>query len=143
MDQNQPPPAPAPSAALVAECARKSAVSWLSWADEPDRLVWHAWYDDRVAPALVVLDGDSGQDLPGLARAGRAVLTLRSKDTGARLVVCPARVEVVAPDSEAWRPHVAALLAARLNLAEPATAPDDWARRCTVLRVVPVVPSPA
>ncbi len=138
------PPGPGPQSldprelALVGECARKSQVSWIAWADEPERLVWHAWLDERGGgPALVILDGDTGQRLPGLVASGQVRVTMRSRDTGGAVVTWTGHVTALEPGSPGWQAHVAALLAARLNLPEPASAAERWAECCTVLRVVP------
>ena len=118
---------------LVAESAKKSRVCWLSWDARPPRLVWHAWYDD----ALVVLSGDEGQELPGLDVAGSVEVTMRSKDTGARLVAWTGAVTVVLPEDESWEPHAAALLAVRLNLPDPAAAVVGWRTAGTIVRIAP------
>jgi hypothetical protein len=120
---------------LVAEAARKSRVCWLSWAGGPPRLVWHVWYDD----ALVVLSGDDGQVLPGLGESGTVEVTMRSKDTGGRLVTWSGSVEVVAPEDVSWDPSAAALLGVRLNVADPAAALAAWRSTGTIVRIVPSV----
>jgi hypothetical protein len=125
--------------ALVAESARKSRVCWLSWTSAGERqgprLVWHAWYDD----ALLVLSKDGEQLLSGLADAGTVEVTMRSKDTGGRLVGWTGSVEAVDPGDESWEPSAAALLAVRLNLPDPAAALAAWRSTGTVMRIVPVV----
>ena len=126
-----------PVPALVAEAARKSRVCWLSWSSGAERLgpllAWHAWYDD----AMIVLSHDDEQVFLGLADAGTAEVTMRSKDTGARLVTWTGTVEVVDPADASWEPCAAALLAVRLNLPEPAAAKESWRRDGVVLRVTP------
>jgi hypothetical protein len=121
--------------ALVAECARKSRVCWLSWAARAPRLVWHVWHDD----ALVVLSGDEGQVLPGIVKAGTVQVTMRSKDTGGRLVAWTGTVDVVDPDDGSWDASAAALLGVRLNLADPAAAREGWRSTGTIVRIHPVV----
>ena len=116
---------------LVAESAKKSRVCWLSWSGSQPRLVWHAWYDD----ALVVLSGDD-QPLPGLD--GTVQVTMRSKDTGGRLVTWTGSVEVVDPAADAWDGNAAALLAVRLNLVDPAATLASWRSDATVVRITPV-----
>lgn len=114
---------------------------WLSYSSadgaEQDRLVWHVWHDD----ALVVLSGDDGQHLAGAAGLGdedTASVTMRSKDTGGRLVTWTGRVQVVAAEDERWEGHVRALLGVRLNLADSAAATARWRETCTILRVTPL-----
>ncbi|HET6560956.1 MAG TPA: hypothetical protein VFG72_03715 [Marmoricola sp.] len=124
-------------AALVTEAARRSAVCWVGYR-HPDgvvaeRLVWHVWYDG----AVVVLAGDAGQRLEGLAAATSADVTMRSKDARTRLVTWPARVEVVDPAAEEWDAHAAALVGARLNLADPEAAVASWRTGCSVVRLNP------
>jgi hypothetical protein len=141
------PPGPEPTA-LFAECARRSAVCWLSWEQEGsagrpgtrDRLVWHAWYDG----AVLVVDGDGAQCLPGLAAASAATATMRSKDTGGRVLGCAVAVHVVAPDDPEWEAQARALLAVRLNAPDAEATLEAWRTRATVLRLVPrpaVVPA--
>lgn len=124
--------------ALVAESAKKSRVCWLSWTGADGRpsgprLVWHAWYDG----ALLVVSGDDQQVLPGLAQAGTVEVTMRSKDTGGRLLTWPGSVEVVDPDDESWDALAGALLGVRLNLQDPAATAAGWRSAATVLRIVP------
>ena len=128
---------PVPQVALVAEAARKSRVCWLSWRHPGgvvrDRLVWHLWHDD----ALVVVDGDDQQVLPGLADATEVEVTLRSKEARTALVAVPTRPEVVAPGTPAWDEHAAALLAVRLNLRDPAATRAAWAETARLVRLTP------
>lgn len=134
---------------LVAESAKKSRVCWLSWPGSPQpRLVWHAWYDD----ALLVLSGDD-QVLPGIDSVaassnrtdpdgtdpgGTVEVTMRSKDTGGRLVTWTGKVEVVDPASGSWDESAAALLGVRLNLPDPAAALAGWRESATIVRIAPV-----
>ena len=108
---------------------------WLSWDARPARLVWHVWYDD----ALVVLSGDDGQQLTGLGDSATAEVTMRSKDTGGRLVVWSGDVEVVDPEDESWDGLAAALVGVRLNLPDPAAAVEEWRARGTIVRLRPSV----
>ncbi|WP_148572702.1 hypothetical protein [Nocardioides caldifontis] len=123
--------------ALVAEAARKSRVCWLAWShpggEVRDRLVWHLWHDD----ALVVVDGDDHQELPGLADTTEVRVTLRSKEARTALVSCTAHPDVVPPGTPAWDEHASALLAVRLNLADPAATRDAWAREARLVRLTP------
>jgi len=132
-----PTPAARPTAALVAEAARKSRVCWLSYRHGDlsvrDRLVWHLWHDD----ALLVVDGDEQQRLPGLASADEATVTLRAKDARTALVTVPVRPTLVAPGTPAWDDAVAALLAVRLNLRDAAATRTAWAGSADVVRLTP------
>jgi hypothetical protein len=100
--------------------------------------VWHAWHDG----ALLVVDGDGAQRLPGLAEAGEATVSMRSRDTGGRVSSWPADVLAVPPDHPEWTAHAAALLAARLNLTDPAATLEAWRDDATVLRLVPRAEAP-
>ncbi|WP_151771399.1 hypothetical protein [Streptomyces abyssomicinicus] len=128
--------------ALVEEAAKKSALVWVR-ADGgdvpgPDRPLWHVWHDGAVC---LVGDGPGEQPLPGLADGGHAVLTLRSKDKGGRLVACRAAVTEPAAGSAAWEEAVAELKGKRLNAVDAEAMPARWARECRVLRLEPVGPA--
>ena len=130
-------PVAAPVAVLVAEAARKSRVCWLSYrhggGEVRNRLVWHVWHDE----ALVVVDGDGPQRLPGIATAEQVSVTLRAKESRAALVTVPARPEPVAPGTPAWDENVTALLAMRLNLRDAAATRTEWAASAQVVRLRP------
>lgn len=112
---------------VIEEGAKKSGVLWLG-LDRP-RLAWHTWHEG----AIYVVTGEGEQQLPGLAERDTVEVTLRSKDNGARLVVFPARVEVV--DQASAQEAVAALAKDRLNA--PTGLPERWAAEATVLRLTP------
>ncbi|WP_370147441.1 hypothetical protein [Streptacidiphilus sp. EB129] len=134
--------------ALVQEAAQKSGLLWVRVAQEQggtdqrgpasggtvsDRALWQVWHDGAV---LVVGEG-AEQPLYGLADGQSTVLTARSKDKGGRLVSWPARVEELAPGSEAWTAAVAELKAKRLNSPDHEKVAERWARESRVLRLVP------
>jgi hypothetical protein len=124
------------TAALVAELAKKTSVSWLRVPGETRaHPVWHSWKDDALC---VVSDGDE-QPLPrdGMADGDLVEVVLRSKDNGGRLVTWVGRVDVVGPDDESWTPVTDALIATRVNTRDLATAADEWAERSVVRRIVP------
>jgi hypothetical protein len=131
-------PAPDLVPALVAEAAKKSRVCWLSYeyagTAHRERLVWHVWHDD----ALVVLSGDTGQVLDGIGAVERVDVTLRSKDTGSRLLTWTGKVARVEPGTAGWDAHAAALLGVRLNLADPQGTLERWRTDATVVRISPV-----
>jgi hypothetical protein len=118
--------------ALVAELARRTGVCWLRVAGATHPM-WHVWSEG----ALCLVSGGAEQPLPDLVDGDRVEVVMRSKDTGGRLLTWVGRVSVVHPGDEAWAATTAALVDARLNLRDPATAPDDWARDSTVLRILP------
>ena len=125
--------------ALIAELGKKTGVCWLRY-DEPSgsiparaRAAWHVWYDD----ALHLVAGGDEQPLPGIAKAERVEVVMRSKENGGRLVSWVGRVSVVRPDDEAWDDVTTALVADRLNLEDLTTAKDEWARRSVVVRIDP------
>lgn len=122
--------------ALVAEAARRSALAWVRVGDAPERLVWHATHDGAVC--LVLGGGEQPLDLPTGGATVPVVVTLRSKDKGARLVSYRARVDDVRPGDEAWAPIVAALAAARLNAPDGEHAPQRWEREARIVRLAPL-----
>jgi hypothetical protein len=75
--------------------------------------------------------------LPGLADGGSAVVTVRSKDKGGRLVAWEATVVELAPRSPEWEAAVAELKGKRLNAPDGEAMPERWARECRVLRMEP------
>lgn len=123
---------------LLEEAARKSDVCWVSYGDPRARvecrLLWHVWHDG----ALVVVVGDGEQAAPGLREAGRAEVALRSRDTGGLLVRGEVVVAHLTPQDPSWPAATAALVQARLNLAEPAEAVRRWADTATVLVLRPL-----
>ena len=127
--------------ALIAELGKKTGVCWLRYdSGEPGggtspraRAAWHVWYDD----ALHLVAGGDEQPLPGIAKAERVEVVMRSKENGGRLVSWVGRVSVVRPDDEAWDDVTTALVADRLNLEDLTTAKDAWARRSVVVRIDP------
>ncbi|WP_369233444.1 hypothetical protein AB5J56_16245 [Streptomyces sp. R21] len=130
--------------ALVEEATKKSGLIWVTGngvptlraegAARPGRPLWHVWHDGA---ACVVGDGPGEQPLPGLDDGGDAVVTVRSKDKGGRLVAWPAKVVELAPDSAQWQAAVAELKGKRLNAPDGEAMPGRWARECRVLRLEP------
>jgi hypothetical protein len=118
--------------ALIAELGKKAAVCWVRHGGRPHP-VWHVWSDG----ALCLVSGGDEQPLPELADGERVEVLMRSKDTGGLLLTWVGTVSVVRPEDEAWAPSTAALVAARLNLSDPATAADRWANTSQVVRVIP------
>jgi hypothetical protein len=129
-------------AALVAELGRRTDVCWVRGGpiEEPvTQAVWHVWLgqDDPDGGALAVVSGGDEQPFPDVADGGRVEVVMRSKDTGGRLVTWVGRASVVRPEDEQWDTVTAALVAARLNLPDPASAATTWARSSVVRRIVP------
>ena len=118
---------------LVAEASRKAGLLWISVGGRRAAPAWHVWRDDRT----YVVTGPGEQPLPGLADADRCDVTVRSADSGGRIVTWRAAVSRVEPDGEEWAEVVPALVAARLNLADAAGAPRRWAGTAAVLRLDP------
>jgi hypothetical protein len=128
--------------ALVAELAKKTGVSWLTYpAPYSDRMVthaaWHVWVDVDGEAALYVVSGGTEQPLPGIEQADRVEVTLRSKENGGRLVTWVADASAVLPDDPHWEPATAALVSDRLNVPDLATAAAGWAETSRVTRLVP------
>jgi hypothetical protein len=125
------------TAALLSELGRRTDVCWVRHG-EVVQAVWHAWVDEPDGGALVVVSGGDEQPFPEVPAGGPVEVTMRSKDTGGRLLTWAGRADVVRPGDEAWPAVTSALLARRLNLLDPATAAERWARTSVVRRVVPV-----
>ena len=123
-------------AALVAELGRRTDVCWVRVgpSEQPvTQAVWHVWVDG----ALAVVSGGDEQPFPDVEDGGRVEVVMRSKDTGGRLLTWLGRACVVRPGDEQWDTTTAALVAARLNLRDPTSAADTWARSSVVRRIVP------
>jgi hypothetical protein len=131
----------ATTAALVEESAKRTGLLWVRRAglaageSPPPQPVWHLWHDGSA----YLLTGGIEQPAPdGLDAPGaRAEVTARSKDTGARLVMWPARVQVVDPGSHEWSTVVTLLRPRRLNSPDGAQAQQRWAAECRLLRLTP------
>jgi hypothetical protein len=121
--------------ALVEEAAKKSGLVWVE-----GQALWHAWVDGAVC-VVGTADGRGEQPLPpGLTDGGTAVVTVRSKDKGGRLLAFPARVTETAPGGEAWQAAVGELKGKRLNAPDAETISERWAQECRVLRLEPAGP---
>lgn len=130
--------------ALVEEATKKSGLIWVrgdgvpsthvQGHGVPSRALWHVWHEGA---ACVVGDGPGEQPLPGLIDRGAAVVTVRSKDKGGRLVAWDATVVELAPRSPEWEAAVAELKGKRLNAPDGEAMPERWARECRVLRLEP------
>jgi hypothetical protein len=112
---------------LIDEAMKKSGIVWVD-ADTPSsrpgpQAVWYVWLDR----AVYVLTGQGEQPDPGLGGAASARVSARSKETRAALVEWVGTPARVSPTDADWDQIAAALAKARLNLPEPATAPQRWA----------------
>ncbi|WP_405888615.1 hypothetical protein OG762_29105 [Streptomyces sp. NBC_01136] len=132
--------------ALVEEATKKSGLIWVRGSgapapgapgpEAPAQALWHVWHDGA---ACLVGDGPGEQPLPGLVDGGDAVVIVRSKDKGGRVVAWTAKVVELAPASPAWEAAVAELKGKRLNATDGEEMPARWARECRVLRLEPQV----
>lgn len=122
------------TAALVEELMRKSGLCWVCF---PGRArahpVWHVWRDG----AAYVVSGGSEQPLPGIESAGSVTVVVRTKDSRQRLAAWVAHAATVTPEDPDWDDVVGALVGARLNIPDLATAAQRWARECVVTRLTP------
>ncbi len=120
--------------ALIEEACRKSAMCWLAavGASRP-LLAWHIWHEG----ALFVVSGGHEQHLPAMADGELLTVTVRSKDTGTRLVSWVGTAGVVAPGTPEWDSVVPELHAKRLNPIDGEQQPARWARESTVTRITP------
>ncbi|MEU8590956.1 hypothetical protein AB0C59_28720 [Streptomyces sp. NPDC048664] len=125
-------------AALVEEATKKSGLIWVQGSGDagtgPARPLWHVWH---AGAACVLGDGPGEQPLTGLTDGGEAVVTVRSKDKGGRVVAWPATVVELAPGSPEWDAAVAELKGKRLNAGDGEEMPLRWRRECRVLRLQP------
>lgn len=120
--------------ALVDEACRKSSLLWLRPAGAARATaVWHVFTDG--APHVV--GGGREQPLPDFREGDEVEITVRSKDTGGRLVRGTATVHLIPPGSEAWDRVVPELHAKRLNPPDGENQPARWARESTVVRLEP------
>ncbi len=126
--------------ALIAELAKKTGVSWLTYErwngrayERITQAAWHVWVDD----ALYVVSGGTEQLLPALEHAERVEVTMRSKENGGRLLTWVAEASAVLPEDERWEPVTAALVSDRLNVPDLKTAADEWAKTARVTRLAP------
>lgn len=120
--------------ALVEETCRKSSLVWLRPSGESRSVAaWHVFVDGAVH----VVGGGLEQTLPDVADGDEVEVTVRSKDTGGRLVCFAARVSTVRPEDDAWDPVVTELHAKRLNPPDGEAQPQRWARESRVLRLEP------
>ncbi|WP_328632465.1 hypothetical protein [Streptomyces sp. NBC_00356] len=122
-------------AALVEEATKKSGLIWVRGDRGVERALWHVWHEGA---ACLVGDGTGEQPLPDLVDGGSAVVTVRSKDKGGRLVGWRATVVELAAGTEAYDSVVGELKGKRLNAPDAETMLDRWARECRVLRLEPV-----
>lgn len=123
----------ATEAAVVAEAMKKSGLVWLRVAGQRTQAVWHLWHEG----AAYVLHGGDEQPAPGLTQADRAAVSVRSKDSGGRLLVWTAEVSAVPPGSPEWDAVVPLLAAKRLNAGDGPAAPQRWASTSLVHRLAP------
>jgi hypothetical protein len=121
---------------LIEEATKKSDLVWLSYAGLDGQSTRPAWFVWHKGAAYLVFDG-SEQQMPGLAEADSAVVTVRSKDKGGLLVAWRAAVEPVPPGSPAWNEVTPLLVGKRLNNRDGDAAAERWARECKVARLVP------
>ena len=127
-------PTPVLDPALVEELAKRSAVLWLSPADDPraTALLWHVWHDG----ALWLVTGGAEQN-PGPAEDGASVqVVLRSKASrSGRAAQWTTRAEAVHPGDARYAPAVAALHGARQSAPDGTEQPARWARESTLYRL--------
>lgn len=123
---------PAVTSALIAELGKKTGVCWVV-VDGATCPVWFVWFDDAVH----LVSGGDEQPFPDVQDGTEAAVTMRSKDTGGRLVTWVGSLTRVRPDSAAWAPAVAALAAARISIPSLTETPRLWETTSTVWRITP------
>lgn len=118
--------------ALVEATCRKSALVWVRAPGAgPPVPVWHIVLDGAVH----VVGGGIEQPLPPVTGGEEVEVTVRSKDTGGRLLTYVAAVTRIRPEDPAWAAVVPELHAKRLNSPDGELQPERWARESTVLRL--------
>jgi hypothetical protein len=119
---------------LVEEATSKAGLIWVAPAgvDGP-HAAWHVWHDG----AAYLVTGGLEQALPGLDGADHAMVTVASKDNGARLVTWRADVSRVEPGSQHWEEVVPVLQAKRLNAQDREQQLARWASESSVFRLRP------
>jgi hypothetical protein len=125
--------------ALIDEAMKKSGLVWIDVGAGPiAQSVWYVWLDG----AAYLLTGHGEQPDAGLATASAVTVSARSKETRTLLVEWVGTPNRVPPDDPDWDEVTAALAKARLNLPDPASAPDRWAQdpSIAVYRLVPTGP---
>ena len=120
--------------ALVEEACRKSALVWLQAAGASHPVAaWHVF----TGGAVHVVGGGLEQELPPLADGDQVEVTVRSKDTGGRLLRFLATATRVLPGTAGWEAAVPDLHAKRLNPPDGEAQPARWAAESTVIRLDP------
>ena len=123
-----------PGLALVEEACRRSGLLWVAVGDGRGVPAWHAWCDG----AAYVVHGGGEQPLADLVPgASRALVTVRSKDTGSRLVTWVAAVRDEEPGTAAYDAAVAVLATARLNARDLDGQARRWREGSRVTRLEP------
>jgi hypothetical protein len=125
--------------ALIDEAMKKSGLVWLDVGSGPiAQAAWYVWLDG----AAYVLTGDGEQPDPGLATAASVGVFARSKETRSLLVEWAGSAAPVPPTDDGWDDIAGALAKARLNLPDPATAPQRWAAdpAIAIFRITPTGP---
>jgi hypothetical protein len=128
---------------LVEEACKKASLIWIATprggeSEAPTtyarpRAAWHAWHDG----AAYVVTGGIEQPIPGIDSAGTVRITVRSKDTGGRLVTWLATPQVVEAGSDEWTAVVPDLHAKRLNPPDGEQQPERWGRESRIYRLEP------
>ncbi|MFJ9178183.1 hypothetical protein [Streptomyces sp. NPDC102360] len=121
-------------AALVEEATKKSGLIWVRGERGVERALWHGWHEGA---ACLVGDGPGEQPLPDLVDGGSALVTVRSKDKGGRLVGWRAKVVELAAGTETYDSVVGELKGKRLNAPDSESMLERWVRECRVLRLEP------
>jgi hypothetical protein len=124
---------------IIDEAMKKSGIVWLdTGSGQTAQAAWYVWLEG----AAYVLTGSGEQPDPGLADAAAVRVVARSKETRSLLVEWAGSATPVAPADENWDTVTAALAKARLNLPDPASAPERWAAdpAIAVFRIAPTGP---
>ncbi len=118
---------------LIDEATKKSGLVWVATKGGTPSAVWLLWH----AGAAYLLTGPGEQSCPGLDDSATALVTVRSKDKGPRLLTWEADVTELSAGSDEWSAIAPLLLAKRLNLPDLSTAADRWAAQCRIHALTP------
>jgi hypothetical protein len=118
---------------LVVEAGKKSDLAWVGPPGGRQICLWCEWHED----AVLLVTGGAEQPDPGLADAGTAIVTLRSKDKGVRVVTFEAQVTLLRPRSPQWDAAAVVLKEGRLSAPDAPAVLDRWADCCALWQLRP------
>lgn len=113
---------------------RKVNAVWVEPDGAAARLVWSLWRDG----VLYVVTGGGEQVVPDLAGALGATVVIPAKGGRVRTLAFRAAVGTVVAGTAHWTAVVPALVAARLNLPDPAATAARWETSARITTLTPI-----